>query len=101
MAVVIIDYDYLKNICPTDIEIVCHNSKNSSVVCGPSQSVQKFMKELQVNNTYAKEINCNVPFHSSYVATAESQLLLSLNKIIPRPKKRSSKWISTSIPRTE
>ncbi|KYN01673.1 PREDICTED: fatty acid synthase-like [Cyphomyrmex costatus] len=101
MAVVNIDYDYLKNKCPADIEIVCHNSKNSNVMCGPPQSVQKFMKELQINNIYAKEINCNVPFHSSYIATAESQLLLNLNKIISCPKKRSSKWISTSIPRTE
>ena len=48
-----------------------------------------------------KKINCNIPFHSSYIASAESQLLLSLNKIIPCPKKRSSKWISTSILRTE
>ncbi|KYN29959.1 Fatty acid synthase, partial [Trachymyrmex cornetzi] len=55
----------------------------------------------QVNNIYVKKINCNIPFHSSYVAFVESQLLLSLNKIIPCPKKRSSKWISTSIPRTK
>jgi len=58
----------------------------------------------QVNNIYVKEISCNVPYHSSYLASAETltqKLLLNLNKIIPRPKKRSQKWISTSIPRTE
>ena len=48
-----------------------------------------------------KKIYCNVPYHSSYLAPAETQLLLNLNKIIPQPKKRSSKWISTSIPRTK
>ena len=48
-----------------------------------------------------KEIHCNVPYHSSYLASAETQLLFNLNKIIPWPKKRSQKWISTSIPRTE
>jgi len=48
-----------------------------------------------------KEISCNVPYHSSYLASVETQLLFSLNKIIPRPKKRSPKWISTSIPCTE
>ena len=31
----------------------------------------------------------------------ETQLLFNLNKIIPQPKKRTPKWISTSIPRTE
>ncbi|XP_018311540.1 fatty acid synthase [Mycetomoellerius zeteki] len=101
MAVVNINYEYLKNICPADIEIVCYNSENSNVVCGPKESIQEFIKKLQVNNIYVKKINCNIPFHSSYIASAESQLLLSLNEIIPCPKKRSSKWISTSIPRTK
>jgi len=55
----------------------------------------------QVNNIYVKEISCNIPYHSSYLASVETQLLLNLNTIIPRPKKRSSKWISTSISRTE
>jgi len=55
----------------------------------------------QVNNIYVKEISCNTPYHSSYLASAKTQLLLNLNTIISRPKKRSSKWISTSIPRIE
>ncbi|KYQ49068.1 Fatty acid synthase [Trachymyrmex zeteki] len=101
MAVVSIGYDCLKNICPTDIQIVCRNSENNSVVSGPIASIQEFMKKLQVNNIYVKEIYCNIPYHSSYLASAKTQLLLNLNKIIPRPKKRSPKWISTSIPRTE
>jgi len=48
-----------------------------------------------------KEINCNVPYHSSYLTSTKSQLLLNLNKVIPQPKKRSPKWISTSVPRTK
>ncbi|XP_011685782.1 PREDICTED: fatty acid synthase-like [Wasmannia auropunctata] len=101
MAVVSLDYESLKNICSTDIEIVCHNSDNNSIVSGPAESVQKFIKKLQVNNIYVKKIHCNVPYHSSYLASVESQLLSNLNKIILRPKKRSLKWISTSIPRAE
>lgn len=48
-----------------------------------------------------KEIYCNVPYHSSYLTSVKTQLLLNLNKVIPQPKKRSIKWISTSVPRTE
>lgn len=48
MAVVNFNYECLKNICPADIEIVCRNSENSSVVSGPTESVQEFMKKLQV-----------------------------------------------------
>ncbi|XP_011702918.1 PREDICTED: fatty acid synthase-like [Wasmannia auropunctata] len=101
MAVVSLDYESLKNICPTDIEIICSNSESSSVVSGPTKSIQEFIKKLQVNNIYMKEIYCNVPYHSSYLASVESQLLFNLNKIISCPKKRSPKWISTSIPRAE
>ncbi|XP_011695514.1 PREDICTED: fatty acid synthase-like [Wasmannia auropunctata] len=101
MAIINFGYECLKNICPIDIEIVCRNSENSSVVSGPTESMQEFMKKLQVNNIYVKEIHCNMPYHSSRLASVEPQLLFNLNKIIPRPKKRSPKWISTSIPRAE
>jgi fatty acid synthase, animal type len=43
-----LNYESLKSMCPTDIEIVCRNSENSSVVCGPAESVQEFTKNLQV-----------------------------------------------------
>ncbi|XP_036143017.1 fatty acid synthase-like [Monomorium pharaonis] len=101
MALVSLDYGSLKNMCPADIKIICRNSGNSSVVCGPIESVQKFMKKLQLNNIHVKEIYCNVPYHSSFLAPVKTQLLLNLNNVIPRPKKRSSKWISSSISRTE
>ncbi|KYN09096.1 Fatty acid synthase [Trachymyrmex cornetzi] len=48
MAVVNLSYEHLKNICPLNIEIVCHNSKTSSVVCGPPELVQEFTKKLKV-----------------------------------------------------
>ncbi|XP_036142985.1 fatty acid synthase-like [Monomorium pharaonis] len=101
MALVNLNYKNLKNLISKDIEIICRNSENSSVVCGPTEFIQKFIKKLQLNNIYVKEIYCNVPYHSSYLASVKTQLLLNLNNVIPRPKKRSPKWISTSIPRTE
>jgi len=48
MALVNFNYESLKNICPADIEIVCRNNEYNSVVCGPTESVQKFIKKLQV-----------------------------------------------------
>ncbi|XP_071556237.1 fatty acid synthase-like [Temnothorax nylanderi] len=101
MAIVSCDYECLKNMCPMDVEIICRNSENCSVVSGPTESVQKFMKKLQINNIHVREIHCNVPYHSSYLESVENQLLLNLNKVISLPKKRSPKWVSTSIPRTE
>jgi len=54
MAVVGLDYERLKNICPADIEVICRNSENSNVVSGPTESVQEFMKKLQV------QLNCSL-----------------------------------------
>lgn len=48
MAVVNLDYESLKNICPTNIEIVCYNSQNSNIVTGPIGSIKEFVKKLQV-----------------------------------------------------
>ncbi|XP_012058764.1 PREDICTED: fatty acid synthase-like [Atta cephalotes] len=56
---------------------------------------------FQTSHSHAGDRVMEIPFHSSYIASVESQLLLNLNKIIPYPKKRSSKWISTSIPRSK
>ncbi|KAL6267253.1 hypothetical protein P5V15_000327 [Pogonomyrmex californicus] len=96
MAVINLDYEHLKNICPTDIEIICRNQYNN-VVSGPKESIQKFMLKLENNNIYVKKICCNVPYHTSYISFVKNQLLLKLNEVIPQPKKRSSKWISTSV----
>jgi len=40
----------------------------------------------------------NIPYHSRYIAPAGPKLLAYLNKIIPEPKPRSQKWVSTSVP---
>ena len=55
----------------------------------------------QPNNIHVKEILCNVPYHSSYLASVKTRLLCNLNKVIPWPKKRSPKWISSSVPCAE
>lgn len=48
MAIVNLDYESLKNICPGDIEIICYNSRNSNVITGPVESMQEFVEKLQV-----------------------------------------------------
>jgi len=48
------------------------------------------MKEISSNNTL---------YHSRHLASVRTQLLHDLNQIISQPKERSSKWISTSVPR--
>lgn len=42
-----------------------------------------------------------VPIHTKLLAEAGDKLRKSLNKVVPEPKKRSSRWLSTSIPPSE
>ncbi|XP_072763054.1 fatty acid synthase-like [Anoplolepis gracilipes] len=101
MAVVNLDYKRLKNMCPADIEIICHNSQNSNIVCGPAESVKSFTKQLQINYINVEEISCDIPYHSHYLASIKNRLLFDLNQVITQPKKRSLRWISTSVPYIE
>lgn len=43
----------------------------------------------------------NIPYHSRYIAPAGPKLLAYLTEVIPQPKPRSSKWVSSSVPRSK
>ncbi|RLU24885.1 hypothetical protein DMN91_002976 [Ooceraea biroi] len=57
---------------------------------------------VQANKVFAKEVNCsNIAYHSRYIAPAGPKLLTYLTEVIPEPKPRSRKWVSTSVPRNK
>lgn len=47
MAAVGLGYEDVKNLCPPDIEVACHNSSDSSTVSGPAESMKQFVADLQ------------------------------------------------------
>ena len=56
----------------------------------------------QAKGIFAKEVACsNIAFHSRYIAPAGVKLKEYLLKVIPEPKTRSIRWVSTSVPRSE
>ncbi|XP_012234475.2 fatty acid synthase [Linepithema humile] len=102
MAAVGLGYEDVKNLCPPDIEVACHNSSDSSTISGPAESMKNFVAELQAKKIFAKEVACsNIPYHSRYIAPAGPKLLAYLNEVILEPKPRSSKWLSSSVPRNK
>lgn len=48
MAAIGLGYEDIKNMCPSDIEVACHNASNSSTLSGPAESIKEFVAELQV-----------------------------------------------------
>ncbi|KMQ91967.1 fatty acid synthase [Lasius niger] len=101
MAVINLNWEEARKMCPPDITPACHNSADSVTISGTSVSVKKFVEELKSKDILVKIINCSgVPFHSKYIVPAESKYRASLDAIIPKPKQRSARWISSSVPET-
>lgn len=48
MAAIGLGYEDIKNMCPPDIEVACHNASDSSTVSGPAESMKNFVAQLQV-----------------------------------------------------
>ncbi|XP_013162844.1 PREDICTED: fatty acid synthase-like isoform X2 [Papilio xuthus] len=98
MAAVGMGYHDLKKICPADIEIACHNSAGSSTISGPIDALKDFVASLKSRSIFAKEVPCgNIAYHSKYVAAVGPPLFNALKEVIKNPRKRTSKWLSTSI----
>jgi len=99
MAAIGLTWEETKARVPSDIVAACHNSEDSVTISGPPESIAKFVKTLQVENVFAKEVKSSgFAFHSKYIADAGPKLRKHLERIIPSPKPRSPRWISTSVP---
>jgi fatty acid synthase len=100
MAAIGLGHEELKEILIDGIEIACHNGSNSSTISGPSELVAQFIEKLKEKKIFAKEVNSsNIPYHSSYISQMGPKLLTRLKDIIKNPKERSSKWLSSSVPK--
>lgn len=99
MAAVGLSWEETKRRVPNDIIAACHNSADSVTISGPSESVNKFVAELTAEGIFAKAVKSSgIAFHSKYIADAGPKLRKSLDRIIPSPKNRTSRWVSSSIP---
>lgn len=102
MAAVGMNHKDLLEHLPKDIDIACHNAADSTTISGPAETIKAVVKALEAKNVFAKEIPCSgVPLHSRYIKEMGGNLLKKLKKIITNPKKRSSKWLSSTYPKDQ
>lgn len=67
-------------------------------ISGPAKKVKDFVEEMRTKGVFAKEVaSSGVPLHSRYIVEMGKSLNMKLNKIIKTPKKRSSKWLSSTF----
>lgn len=99
MAAVGLSWEECQQKLPKDVIAACHNSADSVTISGPTSSIDKVVKDLSEQGIFAKAVKSSgIAFHSKYIAEAAPKLRKSLDKIIPTPKTRSDRWISSSIP---
>ena len=71
-----------RKLCPPDIEVACHNGPNFCTLSGPAESMTKFVKTLQEQGVFAKEVKCgNIAYHSKYISSAGPLLLRYLQQV--------------------
>nr|QMX41630.1 fatty acid synthase FAS2 [Dioryctria abietella] len=99
MAAVGLTWEQCEQRCPPEIVPACHNAVDSVTVSGPVDSIEKFVATLSAEGVFARRVNSSgVAFHSKYIATAAPLLRKRLETVIPNPKPRSARWISSSLP---
>lgn len=99
MAAVGLSWEEAKKRCPPTIFPACNNASDSITISGPIPDLEKFLEELSKEDIFTRRVKSSgMAFHSKYIAPAGPNLRAALDKIIPNPKQRSPRWISTSIP---
>lgn len=99
MAAVGLSWEECARRCPAGVRPACHNSPDSVTVSGPPAAVESFVAELKSQNVFARRVaSSGVAFHSEYIAGAAPQLRAALERIVPEPRPRSPRWISSSVP---
>uniref|UniRef100_A0A8C5H966 Fatty acid synthase n=1 Tax=Gouania willdenowi TaxID=441366 RepID=A0A8C5H966_GOUWI len=88
--------------CPQGVVPACHNAEDTVTISGPKDDVSTFVSKLKEHGVFAKEVrSAGVAFHSYYMASIAPTLLTALKKVIKEPKRRSARWLSTSIPQAD
>ncbi|OWF51822.1 Fatty acid synthase [Mizuhopecten yessoensis] len=101
MAAVGLTWKEAKDQCPKDVVPACHNATSTVTVSGPVTAVANFVDELKGRGVFARQVNsAGVAFHSQDMKKVAPLLKSRLSKVI-KPKPRSSKWISSSVPESE
>lgn len=98
MAAVGLGWEECAKRCPKEVVCACHNSEDSTTISGPYSVVKKFVGELKAENIFAREVkSCDIAFHSPYIGPIGPDLSEKLKDVL-KPKPRSPKWVSSSVP---
>ena len=65
---------------------------------GLYNETKQMVEDLNKKGVFVRELQSHdIPYHSEYLMTSAKKLTDELKKIVPNPKPRSKKWISTAV----
>jgi fatty acid synthase len=68
--------------CPPEVVPACHNSADNVTVSGTPDAISKFVKAMQAEGIFAKEVKSSgVAFHSRYISEAAPKLRKYLERV--------------------
>ncbi|CAG9830405.1 unnamed protein product [Diabrotica balteata] len=102
MAAIGLSKEKVSKMLPEGIFIACQNAKESVTISGPLEKTKAFVEQLSAQGIFAKLVNSGgIPYHTKYVKEAGELLLDFCKLVLPDPKPRSEKWISSSVPESK
>ncbi|KAF2894511.1 hypothetical protein ILUMI_11662, partial [Ignelater luminosus] len=98
MATVGLSWEECKRRCPPGIVAACYNGADNVTVSGPTHAMEKFIAQLKSEEIFSKAVKSyGYAFHSNYIAEVGPRFEKALEEVIPNPRPRSHRWISSSI----
>ena len=103
MAAVGLSYEEAIKKCPKNVYVACDNAHDSVTISGLEEDTMKFLEQLKSEGVFVRDIvGWNLkPYHSAQLKPVADILTKLLTRVIPEPRMRSEKWISTSVKEKE
>lgn len=102
MAAIGLSMEELKPRLSTQVFIACHNSEDSITVSGNESAVKLFVDQMNSEDVFARSVDSSgIAFHSPLMSVVTEPLMKQLSTILPKPRTKSSKWVSTTYPESD
>ncbi|KAK3875727.1 hypothetical protein Pcinc_019416 [Petrolisthes cinctipes] len=88
--------------CKDGVVVACHNGHDSVTISGPKAAIEEVSEELTNEGIFCRAVKSEgVAFHHPSLKAAAPQLFEELSKVIKVSRRRSSRWVSSSVPESE
>lgn len=88
--------------CKDDVIVACHNGHNSVTLSGSKAAIEEVSERLNDQGVFCRAVKSEgVAFHHPSLRAAAPCLLQELSKVIKVSRRRSSRWVSSSVPESQ